>query len=162
VVRTESSEITKVRRVAAELLIVNHRPDCLVCAKNNCCELQRVAAHVGIDPDRLARLRRSEKNLPVDSSNPFFTYDPNQCVLCGICVRTCDEIVGLGTLDFAYRGFNTMVTPFGNEPFVDSCLRIVRRVRGPLSRGGARAEKVPTALAGRKKRFARIAASAAA
>ena len=121
VVRTESPEIAKVRRVAAELLVVNHRPDCLVCAKNNRCELQRVAAHVGIDSERLARLRRSEKTPPVDSSNPFFTYDPNQCVLCGICVRTCDEIVGLGALDFAYRGFNTMVTPFGNEPFVESC-----------------------------------------
>ena len=119
-VRTESPEIQKVRRVAAELLISNHRPDCLVCAKNNRCELQRVAAHVGIDPQRLARLRRPEKSLPVDSSNPFFTYDPNQCVLCGICVRTCDEIVGLGALDFAYRGCETTVATFGNKPFAES------------------------------------------
>ena len=120
VVRTESPEISKVRRVAAELLIINHRAECLTCTKNNRCELQRVAAHVGIDAQRLARLRRPEKSLPVDSSNPFFTYDPNQCVLCGICVRTCDEIVGLGAIDFAFRGCETMVATFGNEPFVES------------------------------------------
>jgi formate dehydrogenase (NADP+) alpha subunit len=120
VVRTESPEINKVRRVAAELLVVNHHADCLSCAKNNRCELQRIAAYVGVDADRLARLRRSEKALPVDGSNPFFTYDPNQCVLCGICVRTCDEIVGVNALDFAFRGINTMVSTFGNEPFVES------------------------------------------
>lgn len=120
VVRTESPEINKVRRVAAELLIVNHHADCLECAKNNQCELQRIAAYVGIDSERLASLRRREKTLPVDSSNPFFVYDPNRCVLCGICVRTCDEIVGVRALDFAFRGFKTVVSTFGNEPLVES------------------------------------------
>ena len=120
VVRTESPEIDKVRLVAAELLVVNHHADCLACAKDSRCELQRIAAYVGIDSERLARLRRPEKTLPVDSSNPFFAYDPNQCVLCGICVRTCDEIVGVNALDFAFRGFNTMVTTFGNKAFVES------------------------------------------
>jgi len=120
VVRTETPEVDKVRRVAAELLIVNHQADCLACAKNNRCDLQRIAAYVGIDADRLARLRRPEKTLPVDHSNPFFDYDPNQCVLCGICVRTCDEIVGVNALDFAFRGSATMVGTFGNQPFVES------------------------------------------
>ncbi|MCC6127069.1 MAG: formate dehydrogenase subunit alpha [Pirellulales bacterium] len=120
VVRTESPEIRDLRRVAAELLILDHRPDCLVCAKNNRCELQRVAAHVGIDAARLARLRRHEKTLPVDDSNPFFTHDPQQCVLCGICVRTCNEIAGVNALDFAFRGFDTMVATFGNDPLVKS------------------------------------------
>lgn len=120
VVRTESPQIHKVRRVAAELLILNHRADCLSCGKNNRCELQRIAAHVGIGADRLERMRRRLKSLPVDDSNPFFRHDPNQCVLCGICVRTCDEIVGVNALDFAFRGFNTMVSTFGNKPIVES------------------------------------------
>ena len=119
-VRTGSPEIDKARRVAAELLIVNHKADCLACAKNNRCELQRIAAYVGIDSQRLECLRRHEKTLPVDDSNPFFTYDPNQCVLCGICVRTCDEIVGVNALDFAFRGCETVVATFANEPFVKS------------------------------------------
>jgi formate dehydrogenase major subunit len=120
VIRTDSPEIDKVRRVAAELLIVNHHADCLACAKNNRCELQRVAAHVGIDCDRLARLRRSKRTFPIDDSNPFFRYDANQCVLCGICVRTCDEIVGVNALDYAFRGFNTVVSTFRNTPIVES------------------------------------------
>ena len=119
-VRTDSAEIHKVRRVAAELLITNHQADCLACVKNNRCELQRIAAYVGVDAQRLARLRRPERNLPVDRSNPFFDYDPNQCVLCGICVRTCDEIVGVGALDFSFRGFQTVVATFGNQPIVES------------------------------------------
>jgi formate dehydrogenase alpha subunit len=120
VVRTETPEITKVRRVAAELLIVNHHADCLACAKSRNCELQRIANYLGIDSQRIARLRRPEKTLPVDESNPFFAYDPNQCVLCGICVRTCDEIVGVNALDFSFRGFRTVVGPFGGQSFVES------------------------------------------
>ena len=120
VVRTESPEINKVRLVAAELLIVNHQPDCLTCGKNNRCTLQRIATYVGIDDQRLARLRRTAKTSPVDSSNPFFDFDPNQCVLCGVCVRTCDEIVGVNALDFAFRGFNTTIRTFGDQKWVDS------------------------------------------
>ncbi|MHB8897113.1 MAG: formate dehydrogenase subunit alpha [Thermoguttaceae bacterium] len=119
-VRTETPDVHKVRRVATELLIINHRADCLSCPKNDHCELQRVAAYVGVDPQRLAGLRRLKKNLPVDSSNPFFVYDPNQCVQCGICIRTCDEIVGVHALDFAFRGFQTVVSTFANEPWIES------------------------------------------
>ena len=120
VVRTESPDIDKVRRVAAELLVVNHHGDCLACRKNNHCELQRVAAHVGIEAERLARLRRPSRTLPLDRSNPFFDFDPNRCVLCGICVRTCDEIAGVHALDFAFRGFQTTVATFANQPWVES------------------------------------------
>jgi len=120
VVRTESPEISRVRRVAAELLIANHTADCLACGKNNRCELQRIAAHVGVTAERLARLRRAPRTRPVDRSNPFFKYDPNQCVLCGICVRTCEEIVGVAAIDFAFRGFQSMVSTFGNVPLAES------------------------------------------
>ena len=117
---TESPQIDKVRRIATELLIANHYPDCLACAKNDRCELQRIARYVGIDPERLKRLRRPERTHPVDTSNPFFQYDPNQCVLCGICVRTCNEIVGVNALDYAFRGFDTVVTTFARKPLVES------------------------------------------
>jgi len=75
---------------------------------------------MGIQPDRLAQLRPSDKGLPVDASNPFFLFDPNKCVVCGICVRTCDEIVGRGTLDFVDRGFRTVIGTFGNKSFIES------------------------------------------
>ena len=119
-VQTESEALTQVRRIATELLIANHHVGCLACAKSDVCELQRVARYVGITDERLERLRRPEKKLPVDTSNPFFNFDPNQCILCGICVRTCDEIVGVNALDYAFRGFDTVVSTFGNKGMKES------------------------------------------
>jgi len=56
----------------------------------------------------------------VDRSNPFFDYDPNRCVLCGICVRTCNDLQGVGAIDFAHRGFQTLIATFGNKPLAES------------------------------------------
>jgi len=120
VVKTESPEIDMVRRVAVELLIVNHHADCLACTENNQCELQRLAAYVGIRSERLERLRRPEGTVPIDTSNPFFDRDPNKCVLCGICVRTCEELQGVSAIDFAFRGCNTTIGTFGSRPITES------------------------------------------
>jgi predicted molibdopterin-dependent oxidoreductase YjgC len=120
VVKTDSPEIAAIRRVAAELLIINHHADCLSCPRDADCELQEVARYIGISQDRLDRLRRSTRSLPLDTSNPFFDRDPNRCVLCGICIRTCAEINGACAIDFAFRGYDTVVSTFGNKPIVDS------------------------------------------
>ena len=120
VVCTQSEEIDKVRRVATELLIVNHPTGCLTCGKNDHCELQRIASFVGIDEERLGRLRRTTKEVPVDTSNPFFDHDPNKCVLCGICVRTCQELQGVGAIDFAFRGYDTAISAFGDQLIAES------------------------------------------
>ena len=120
VVFTESPEVEKVRRVAAELLLINHPSDCLECEKNTRCELQRVINYIGIDEDKLSGLRRLTKTLPTDTSNPFFLYDPNRCVLCGICVRTCRDIVGVSNFDFVYRGYDSMVSTFGCKELLES------------------------------------------
>ncbi|MFH1921421.1 MAG: 2Fe-2S iron-sulfur cluster-binding protein, partial [Planctomycetota bacterium] len=120
VVRTESPEIGMVRRIATELLIVNHHADCLACTKSDRCELQRIANYVGIDEARLERLRRPERSVPVDTSNPFFDLDPNKCVLCGICVRTCAEIQGVGAIDFGFRGYETTISTFAGKPMAES------------------------------------------
>ncbi|MDP2859640.1 MAG: formate dehydrogenase subunit alpha, partial [Bacillota bacterium] len=76
--------------------------------------------YVGIEEERLKRLRQPTRTLPLDSSNPFFERDPNKCVLCGICVRTCDEIRGVGAIDFAFRGYATAITTFANKPLIES------------------------------------------
>ena len=120
VVRTSGPGVDQTRRVALELLLINHKGECNTCYANTDCELQRACSFVGVDPERLARLRHPELDRPVDSSNPFFEFDPNKCVLCGLCVRTCDEIQGLGALDFAFRGFATTVATFGDQPFAES------------------------------------------
>ena len=119
-VRTESAEIDKVRRVAVELLIANHHADCLSCAQNNQCELQRIAAYVGIESERLERLRAPAAMTPIDHSNPFFDRDPNKCILCGICVRTCEELQNISAIDYGFRGFDTTISTFGDKPIKES------------------------------------------
>jgi len=120
VVSTESPVVAQVRRVALELVLINHPPDCLTCACNNDCKLQEAAAYIGVDPERMERLRRTEKTIPIDSSNPFFDFDPNKCVLCGLCVRTCDELQNIDAIDFAFRGFDTKIGAFADKPIVES------------------------------------------
>ena len=120
VVITESPEINKVRRIAAELLIADHDSRCLECARNNDCKLQEIAAYIGVDEGRLERLKKTTRNLPIDDSNPFFSRDMNKCVLCGICIQTCDEILGVNAIDFAFRGHDTTVSVMKDKPIIES------------------------------------------
>jgi formate dehydrogenase alpha subunit len=119
-VRTETPEISEARRVTVELLIATHHMECLTCGVGSQCELLRIADHVGVDRERLQRSPRPAELMPIDDSNPFFRFDPNKCVVCGICIRTCDEIVGLGALGYIDRGFGSVIGTFDNQPFVDS------------------------------------------
>ncbi len=120
IVRTETPEINEMRQIAVELLIADHDTDCLACAQDTSCALQRVANHVGINKKRLQRLKHREEKLPIDDSNPFFSFDPNRCVLCGICVRTCDELQKVQAIDYAYRGLGTKIAGFGDKPRIES------------------------------------------
>ena len=120
VVRTETPEIDSIRRVSVELLIASHPEDCLSCGQNDQCELQRVASYVGVDRERLARMRRPTETAAVDSSNPFFDYDRDKCVLCGICVRTCDQLQGVCAIDFTDRGYKASIGTFAGKPIAES------------------------------------------
>ena len=119
-VRTDSRDISLVRQTTLELLHANHTQDCTSCSKNNNCGLQEVTAYVGVDEDRLSRLRRIRPEMPVDDSNPFFSLDHNKCIMCGICIRTCDEVQGVNALDYGYRGFSTMVSTYMDKPIRES------------------------------------------
>ncbi len=120
VVNTKSSEVDKVRRPIVEMIMANHHMDCKNCAKKGQCELQRIRAYMKIDKKSIERLRLPTEELLHDISNPFFERDPNKCVLCGICVRTCQEIQKVSAIDFTGRGNNTKIAAFGDKPIAES------------------------------------------
>ncbi|MGA3173557.1 MAG: formate dehydrogenase subunit alpha [Syntrophorhabdales bacterium] len=120
IVRTETEEIRRVRRTIVELAIANHPADCLICEKSQQCELLKVARYVGARQGTDGGLRRAKLKNGRDTSSPAFDFDPNKCILCGKCVRTCDEISGVGAIDFAHRGYQTVVTPFGGRQLAQS------------------------------------------
>jgi formate dehydrogenase major subunit len=117
---TDSPDIHLARKVTMELLIADHHMDCLACEAAEDCELLRVTSYLGMRSEDMEDIRPMGRDLPVDRSNPFFEFDPNKCILCGICVRTCNEIVGLGALTYINRGFETVVGTFGDRGFKDS------------------------------------------
>ncbi len=120
---TDSTGISEIRRTTTELISANHTRTCFTCSKNNHCELQRVTSFVGLDPDVDSMMRHRTEQLPVDDSNPFFTLDMNKCVLCGICVRTCDELQGINAIDYVNRGPHTIISTFNNQPLFDSACK---------------------------------------
>jgi len=118
-VSTQGSHARRLARTALELLLASHPVDCAHCRANRACELQKIAAHLGAKL-KSKRFRKIERGLPIDSSSPVFTYDPNKCVLCGKCVWACRERLGIGVLGFAQRGFKRVVTTFDNRPIAES------------------------------------------
>jgi formate dehydrogenase major subunit len=121
VVRTRSPEIDKIRCVVVEMLFADHHTDCHGCAKTRQCELLKIGAYIRLDrKERLPRLRWAKEELPPDTSNPFFDRDHNKCVLCGICVRTCEDIMKVSAIDFANRGYASKIATLGDKPIVQS------------------------------------------
>ncbi len=120
VVVTDDAEIEQLRRVTLELILSDHDFNCLLCRKSGTCRLQELVNRIGFDEERLDRLNRVAKDRPVDTSNPFFDFNPNKCIHCGICIRTCREIVGVDAIDMAYRGYELKVSTFGDKPLKES------------------------------------------
>ncbi|MDR7867210.1 MAG: NADH-dependent [FeFe] hydrogenase, group A6 [Sporomusaceae bacterium] len=108
VVRTNTAAVREARQMVVELLLANHPPDCFSCQRNLNCELQSIAADLGI---REIRFQGERKDLPLDANNPSLVRDQNKCILCGRCIRACSERQGVHVYSFVNRGFNTTVAP---------------------------------------------------
>ncbi len=117
VIFTNTKKIQAYRRMIIELLLSSHCRDCTTCQKNGSCSLQDLAFRVGV---HAVRFLNEKKSIPLDMSSPSIVRDPNKCILCGDCVRTCDEIQGIGAIDFAYRGSNTQVMPAFNKSLAET------------------------------------------
>lgn len=117
VVHTESARVVSSRREILSLLIANHPLVCITCERTGSCKLQDYCYRYGVaDSDFVGET----KELPLDASNAFFVRDMNKCILCGICVGKCQEIVGAGAIDFTRRGFVTNVGPAYEDKIEDS------------------------------------------
>lgn len=108
VIYTNTKKIQHHRKLIIELLLASHCRDCTTCHKNGMCELQSLAYRVGV---RAVRFLNNRRQKELDLSSPSIVRDPNKCILCGDCVRTCDEIQGVGAIDFANRGYKMEVMP---------------------------------------------------
>jgi len=117
-IESDTEEINSIRRDIVELLIADHPTDCLTCSSNQQCELQKIAAGLGIAE---TRLRRTPREPELDDSNPFFTLDLSKCVLCGRCVRVCHSVRGVGAIDFTGRGYDSKISPAGGLIADSSC-----------------------------------------
>lgn len=107
-VQTRSPRVINARRTIIELLLASHPFDCLTCIKNGSCELQSLASEYGVDR---VPFRGKTRHHYTDFSSPSIIREPDKCILCGRCVRVCEEIQGVAAIDFTRRGFNTMVLP---------------------------------------------------
>lgn len=107
-VHTNSPSVRETRKTVVELMLANHPQDCLFCVKNNNCELQTIAADLGI---RQVRFHGDKRDNPMDTSNPSLIREPNKCILCTRCVRVCSERQGLDIYSSTNRGFDSIVQP---------------------------------------------------
>ena len=119
-VQTDSSRVARARKTIVELLIENHPQDCLICVRNKNCELQDLSARYGVREHRFAG---ESKDHAIDVSSPSIERDPAKCILCGRCVRVCNEVQKVGAIDFTRRGFQSIVsTPYNKGLNISDCI----------------------------------------
>jgi len=120
VVRTQSERLRSIRRNVVELYVSDHPLDCSGCAANGDCELQDTAEELGVTASRYDPPRSNHLDAAKDESNPYFTFDPSQCIVCYRCVRACDDIQGTFALTVDGRGFASKISAGQMEDFMDS------------------------------------------
>ncbi|NLS45234.1 MAG: formate dehydrogenase subunit alpha [Firmicutes bacterium] len=117
VVGTNTERVRSARRTVLELILSNHRTDCLTCEKNGDCKLQDYAYEYGLEELRFP----SDRVLPeLDDTNPFFIRDLSKCILCGRCISVCSDIQGQDAIALIGRGFDTKVAPAWDKPLEES------------------------------------------
>lgn len=119
-VQTKSAKVLEARRQIVELLLANHPDDCLYCTRSGKCDLQKLSQDLGV---RQRRYRSKKVPKEKDVSSPSILRDPEKCILCGRCVRVCEEVQGVSAIDFVNRGSKSFVgTAFDTGLNLSSCI----------------------------------------
>ena len=119
-VRTESPKLTQLRRNVMELYLSDHPANCGSTTASARCEVHDMAAALGVTDSRYRLNGKHHLDAAKDESNPYFTFDQSECIVCSRCVRACDEVQGTFALTIQGRGFNSKVSASQNESFLAS------------------------------------------
>jgi bidirectional [NiFe] hydrogenase diaphorase subunit len=117
-VTTNSDRLKEYRKLAVQLLLAERTHVCSVCVADDHCELQTLANQLGVDH---VTLERNWTAIEIDSSHDFLVIDRNRCILCTRCIRVCDEVEGVHTLDLKLRGKDAQVIMDLDEHWANSC-----------------------------------------
>ena len=119
-IKTHSPRVIQARKKIVELLLADHPDDCLYCQRNGNCELQKLASDLHV---RERNFPSHNTNKTRDLSGASIIRDPSKCILCGRCVRVCEELQSCTTLEFAHRGNETSIhTAFNQGINISSCI----------------------------------------
>lgn len=106
-VNTNSERVRRARKMIVEMLLANHPTDCFTCERNQNCELLKLSHELGIEKVRFDAKKQSYK---LDETSPSIVRDPNKCILCGRCVRVCQDVQTVQVIGFVNRGAETIVS----------------------------------------------------
>lgn len=117
IIYTNTPRLMRYRKLILELLLAAHCRDCTTCIKSGECHLQELAHRMGVHEMRFENVREIQ---PIDTSSHAIIRDPNKCILCGDCVRMCDNVQNINAIDFAYRGTDAQVIPAFNKKIAET------------------------------------------
>jgi predicted molibdopterin-dependent oxidoreductase YjgC len=118
VVQTNTESVRQARKFVLEMLLSDHPNDCMTCEANGDCELQDLVYDYGLEWSEHGGIRHSYEIDP--DPNPFVFVDRNKCILCGRCIRACQELQNRDVWSFANRGFETKLVAGADEPMLDA------------------------------------------
>lgn len=116
-IKTNTERLRKYRKMILELLLSNHYRDCTVCGNNGRCKLQDLAMRFNISD---VRFSNPVEKPEIDNSSLCITRNASKCILCGDCVRMCNEVQNVGAIDFAHRGFKMKISTAFDQPITSS------------------------------------------
>ncbi|MBQ3485450.1 MAG: iron hydrogenase small subunit [Clostridia bacterium] len=120
VVKTNTPAVRAARKSVLELILSNHKRECLSCVRSQNCELQKLSKELGVDENRFCG---NNIEYPLDEFSPSIVRDPNKCILCRRCLAACRQVQQIGAIGAVERGFKTQIAPaFGKNILETNCI----------------------------------------
>ena len=117
VVKTNTPAVRAARKSVLELILSNHKRECLSCVRSQNCELQKLSKELGVDENRFAG---ANIEYPLDNFSPSIVRDPNKCILCRRCLAACRQVQQIGAIGAVERGFKTQIAPAFNKNILET------------------------------------------